>query len=290
MRARYPDVEDYVVRDGVRLGFEVFGKGDMTVLLLPTWTIIHPRFWKMQVHYLARHFRVVTYDGPGNGRSDRVIDPVRYTSDAYAADAAAVLDACDVDRAVVVGLSLGAHYGLRLAGLHPERVAGLALIGPAIPLGEPDPGRAAIGERVTQPYSEPVTGWDTYNTNYWHDDHFVDFATFFFDQVFTERHSTKPRGDAVGWATQTTPDVLAAKARRPEADISGPKLCSDVTCPVLVVHGTDDRIEPHGKGIETARITDGWFVSMEGSGHLPNVRDPVRVNRLLRDFINEVTR
>lgn len=79
MRARYPDVEDWVGRDGVRLGFEVFGRGDTTVLLLPTWTIIHSRLWKMQVHYLARHFRVVTYDGPGNGRSDQILDPARYT-------------------------------------------------------------------------------------------------------------------------------------------------------------------------------------------------------------------
>ncbi|CAN5783916.1 hypothetical protein BH24ACT15_BH24ACT15_21140 [soil metagenome] len=97
------------------IAFEVFVRGDTTVLLLPTWTIIHSRFWKMQVHYLARHFRVVTYDGPGNGRSVRTSDPGRYTPDAHAADAAAVLDACDVDRAVVVGLSLGGYYGVRLA-------------------------------------------------------------------------------------------------------------------------------------------------------------------------------
>ncbi len=42
-----------------------------TLLLLPPWSIVHSRFWKLQVPYLARHFRVITFDGRGNGRSDR---------------------------------------------------------------------------------------------------------------------------------------------------------------------------------------------------------------------------
>ena len=62
MRARYPDTEGYIERDGVRIFYEVFGEGEPTVLLLPTWSIIHSRFWKAQVPYLARHFRVITFD------------------------------------------------------------------------------------------------------------------------------------------------------------------------------------------------------------------------------------
>ncbi|HYV02193.1 MAG TPA: alpha/beta fold hydrolase, partial [Actinomycetota bacterium] len=71
MRARYPDTDGYALRDGVKLFYEVFGEGEPTVLLLPTWSIVHSRHWKMQVPYLAQHFRVVTFDGRGNGRSDR---------------------------------------------------------------------------------------------------------------------------------------------------------------------------------------------------------------------------
>ena len=70
-RARYPDQEGYVERDGVRVFYEVYGSGEPTVLLLPTWSIIHSRHWKAQIPYLARHARVVTFDGRGNGRSDR---------------------------------------------------------------------------------------------------------------------------------------------------------------------------------------------------------------------------
>lgn len=58
-RARYPDEEGFVERDGVRIFYEVYGDGEPTVLLMPTWSIIHSRFWKAQIPYLARHFQVL---------------------------------------------------------------------------------------------------------------------------------------------------------------------------------------------------------------------------------------
>jgi predicted glycosyltransferase len=70
-RARYPDSSGYITRDGVRLYYEVYGSGEPAIFLLPTWSIVHSRQWKMQIPYLARHCRVVTMDGCGNGRSDR---------------------------------------------------------------------------------------------------------------------------------------------------------------------------------------------------------------------------
>ena len=79
-RARYPDHTGYVERGGVRVFYEVYGKGERTVLLLPTWSIVHSRFWKAQIPYLARHLRVVTFDGRGNGRSDRPAGAHAYAS------------------------------------------------------------------------------------------------------------------------------------------------------------------------------------------------------------------
>lgn len=303
MRARYPDTAGSVERDGVTLGYEVFGDGETTILLLPTWTIIHSRFWKMQVPYLARRYRVLAYDGPGNGRSDRVTDPARYAADSCAADAAAVLDACGVDRAIVVGLSLGGQYGTRLASLHPDRVSGLVLIGPALPLVPPAPERASIGDNFLEPYPDNPQGWDKYNLAYWRD-HYEDFAGFFFSQVFSEPHSTKPIEDAVRWAMAGGPDILAAEASRPAlsqdgsvGSVASPTeaieqwsgILAGLACPVLVVHGTHDRIQPYEAGVEAARITGGTMVSLVGSGHMPNVRDPVRFNLVLNDFIERVS-
>ena len=53
-RARYPDESGYVERDGVRIYYEVYGSGEPTVLLMPTWSVVHSRHWKMQIPYLAR--------------------------------------------------------------------------------------------------------------------------------------------------------------------------------------------------------------------------------------------
>src|SRR6266513_958083 len=86
MRARYPDAEGYVERDGVRSFYEVYGDGEPTLLLLPTWSLVHSRFWKAQIPYLARHFRVVTFDGRGNGRSDRPVGPEHYGPPELAAE------------------------------------------------------------------------------------------------------------------------------------------------------------------------------------------------------------
>jgi pimeloyl-ACP methyl ester carboxylesterase len=98
MRAREPDAEGYVDHDGVKLHWEVFGSGRPTLLLLPTWSIVHSRVWKAQVPYLARHFRVLTFDGRGNGRSDRPGGAEAYTEREFAADALAVLDATATGR------------------------------------------------------------------------------------------------------------------------------------------------------------------------------------------------
>ena len=139
-RARYPDESGYIKRDGVRLYYEVHGSGEPTIFLLPTWSVIHSRQWKMQIPYLARHCRVVTFDGRGNGRSDRPAEPAAYAEAEFAADALGVLDATATDRAFVVGFSMGAQRALLLAAGHPERVQGLVFVDPAVPSASPRRG------------------------------------------------------------------------------------------------------------------------------------------------------
>src|SRR4051794_24752540 len=117
-RARFADSVGHVERDGVRVRYEVYGDGPRTVLLLPTWSIVHSRFWKMQIPYLARHFRVVTFDGRGNGRSDRPKGVEHYLEAEFAAGALAVMDRTDTDQAEVIGLSGGALGGAPLAAEH----------------------------------------------------------------------------------------------------------------------------------------------------------------------------
>ena len=89
------------------------------------------RIWKAQVSYRAHHYRVTTFDGRGNGRSDRPHGAAAYADEQYVADTVAVLDAAGIDSAVVVGVSMGGRWAVRLAAEHPERVLGLFTIAPS---------------------------------------------------------------------------------------------------------------------------------------------------------------
>src|SRR4051794_12529185 len=145
MRAREPDSEGFVEHDGVKIHYEVHGDGGPTILLMPTWTIVHKQTWKMQIAYLARHHRVVTYDGPGNGRSDRTLRPEAYHHTTQVEYALRVLDATGTDRAVVGALSMAAQWVLELAADHPDRVLGIVTIAGSVPLRDADADADADG-------------------------------------------------------------------------------------------------------------------------------------------------
>ena len=286
-RARDPDESGYVERDGVRVFYEVYGQGEPVVLFLPTWTIVHSRHWKMQLPYFGRHGTAITFDPRGNGRSDRPMDPAAYDEAEFAADALAVLDATGTERAVIASLSLGAQRALLLATEHPERAAGAVFIGPALPLGGLD-GHRAILDRFDEEL-ETDDGWAKYNRYYWLRD-YEGFLEFFFSECFSEAHSTKQIEDCVGWGLDTTAETLLASETGAglgsrEAVL---EICGRVGCPVLVIHGVEDRIRPVAHGAELARLTGGTFVAFEGGGHLPHARDPVRVNLLIREFVESV--
>jgi pimeloyl-ACP methyl ester carboxylesterase/predicted glycosyltransferase len=280
-RARYPDEDGYVERDGVRLFYELYGEGERTVLFLPTWSIIHSRHWKAQIPYFARHHRVLTFDGRGNGRSGRPRGADAYVARQFADDTLAVMDATGTETALLVALSAGALWATLLAADHPDRVDAVAYIGPAVPLAPGHP------ERVRYPFEERHEtdgGWAKFNRHYWLRD-YPGFLEFFFGRMFTEPHSTKQIEDCVGWGLETDPETLIDTARglAPPEDFRDS--CERVRCPVMVIHGSADAVRPHAGGAALAEVTGGELVTLEGSGHGPHARDPVKVNLLLRDFV-----
>jgi pimeloyl-ACP methyl ester carboxylesterase/predicted glycosyltransferase len=290
MRARQPDQDGYVERDGVKLFYEVFGEGEPTILLLPTWSIVHARHWKAQVPYLSRHCRVVTFDGRGNGRSDRPEDPAAYSPLEFAEDAVAVMDATGVEKAIMVSLSAGANWGLTLAAARPQRVAGAVFIAPATPFGPSHLERRFFSFDEVLDSDE---GWARYNRHYWLRD-YRGFLEFFFSKCLVEPHSTKQIEDCVEWGLETSPETLIATVEG--MNEAGPDvsrelltgLCENVRCPVLVISGDEDAITPHAWAVELAERTNGTLVALEGAGHLPHARDPVQVNLLLRRFLESV--
>jgi pimeloyl-ACP methyl ester carboxylesterase len=253
-RARYPDERGYVERDGVRIFYERYGEGEPTALLLPTWSILHSRFWKAQIPYLSRHCRVLTFDGRGNGRSDRPTGAGAYTPEEFAADTLAVMDATGTERAALVALSCGALWATIVAANHRERVDGVVFIGPAVGLAPGHPERDVCA--LDEVYEEDE-GWAKYNSHYW-SRNYRDFLEFFMAKCFTEPHSSKQIEDAVGWGLETDPETLADTARGIGLRCSVESFratCERVRCPTLVIHGDSDLIRPHAQGEALAEAT-----------------------------------
>jgi pimeloyl-ACP methyl ester carboxylesterase/predicted glycosyltransferase len=283
MRAREPDVSGRVVRGGIEIAYEVFGDAEPTLLLLPTWSIVHSRIWKGQVAPLARHHRVITFDGRGNGKSSQPTDPQEYGDEHGVQDALAVLDATQTEQAVVVGFSAGTVWALRLAADHAERVLGLICVSPSFDLDDPtpDPGPDPFDATVTNP-----RGWDTYNRQYLLDGGYEDFLDFFMADVFSEPHSTKQIEDGHAWAQAFGPPTIIA-----EHDGSGSysaeelrELCGRVQQPLLIIQGNDDRVSPPERAVALADTTGGSLVMLHGAGHAPISRHPVKLNNLIGEF------
>jgi pimeloyl-ACP methyl ester carboxylesterase len=287
VRARTPDRDGYIERAGVKVFYEVFGDGEPTVVLMPSWSVTHSRSWKMQVPFLARHYRVITFDGRGNGRSDRPVGADRYLSAEYAADALAIMDATGTSRAAVVSHSRGASYALSLGAASPQRVIGQVFICPTTPLAPFSPPRLPFAKRFEETLASE-DGWAKDNARYWERD-YQGFLKFFFSQVFTEPHSTKPAEDGVTWGLETTPGTLTdtrrGAIREANHDIAG--LLTGVRCPCLIIQGTDDAIVGPDAGPRLAEAlgSRARLAELAGSGHSPHARDPVQVNLLIREFL-----
>jgi pimeloyl-ACP methyl ester carboxylesterase len=117
---------------GVRLAVQHSGPADgRPVVLLHGLTMTRNDVLMGSTELEDHGFRVVAYDVRGHGQSQPPASHDDYGYEALLGDLRAVLDAFAIDRAVLVGSSLGSHTALLLALREPERVAGLALVAPA---------------------------------------------------------------------------------------------------------------------------------------------------------------
>jgi pimeloyl-ACP methyl ester carboxylesterase len=290
-RARLPDLSGFAVADdGVRLAFDVYGDGDPTIVLLPSTPIVHSRQWKAQIHYLSRRYRVVAYDGRGNGRSDRPLDPAAYADDRMVGDIVSVMDATRTDRAVLVGLCIdGVWRSIRLAAEHPERVRGIVAFGIGVPrLAPPQPHYVAASATFDDVL--PTTeGWAKLNRHYWERD-YADYARFFFTEITSEPHSTKAIEDATGWALDTSVEVMLAEQAAPFTITAEEveAICRSVACPMILVHGSEDTCQSPARARRLAELTRAPLVMVEGADHMIPGRHPVLANLLIRQFVDSL--
>lgn len=293
MRAREPDRAAVIDRDGVDIYYEVHGDSDTTLLLVPPSPITHSRIYKAQIPFLARHYRVVTFDGRGNGRSGRPTEKTSHTRADNVADMVAVLDATDTGSAVLVAHCHANWWAVELAASHPERVDALIAIDPGVPyLGKPQQHWVDTARTFDEVLDDPE-GWYLFNRHVIVNEHHR-WVEFFFGAQLVEPHSTKQYEDAVAWALQSSGEVLVAAEEGIELDPPERKafvdICRSLDLPVLVIHGSADVCQAVEKGREFAAVTNGEYLEIEGAGHLTLAREPVKVNRAIKEFIDRKER
>ncbi|HZR07174.1 MAG TPA: alpha/beta fold hydrolase [Myxococcales bacterium] len=259
----------FIEREGVKVWYAAWGESGPWIAFAPIFQIAHSQMLKTTVPYLAQHFRVVTMDCRGNGRSDRPDGQAAYSLDAYYQDFVDVLDALRVEKVAVIGISATTMTALRLAAEQPDRVTHTIIAGGFAKSLLSDPkllGRVgAETECLRRDWPEHLHQ--------------------FFTSVFTEPHSTKPFEDGVryGWATNA---AVLERARTGWLDNDVRELARRVACPTLVIHGDGDRRAAYRDGKEIHDLVPGSrMLTIGGGGHLPSVRDPVLFNRTVRDFV-----
>lgn len=229
--------------------------------------------WTPQQRSLVPGHRVVALDARGFGRSDRTYGAMSFAD--YAADVLDVLDRVEVERPVVVGLSLGGMIAQAVAlDAPPGRLAGAVFCATSAQLDPDlraalDMGRqtlAASGEMgvLDQVFMPLLAGPDvTEATHGW----FAGFAESF--------RTTDPLAFAVGLGAIAGLDHLAA--------------LGDLDLPTLVIHGSEDRMVPlpHGEAIAAA-VPGSELVVLDGVGHLVNLEAPARFDEALVRFVARV--
>lgn len=284
MRAKLPSKEGFAERDGVKLFYEVYGDGSETMFFPPPWSIVHSRVYKAQLPYFSERFRCITYDPRGNGRSDRPAEVAAYSLDHYVADALSVMDATETERAILVGLSFGGMLACVLAAHHPDRVKGAILVGTSASIG---PGYPYMAPQHFAARPERFEGWGKYNREHMLAN-YPDFARHFISRICSDPHSSKQIEDGLEWAQNTDGAVLArtveARAIPPSFDATK-SMFRKIRCPMMVIHGDDDQIQPHARGKLVAELAGAEFVTFPAGGHNLLGRFPAKCNALIVDFL-----
>ena len=265
--------------DGVRLWFEETGTGS-PVLFIHEFAGDH-RSWEPQVRALARRHRCITYDARGYPPSDVPEEPGRYSQERTVADAVAVLDHLGIDRAHVVGLSMGGFCTLHLGLRHPERARSLTVAGCGYG-AQPDLRERWQGETEASARSFETEGAAATAERY-----MVGPA-----RVQLQRKDPRGWEESKRWlaehsAVGSALTLRGVQMRRPSLyDLTDRLRRLDV--PVLLVTGDEDEgcLEPNlmlKRTIPTAALA-----VLPRTGHACNLEEPALFNRLVLDFVAAV--
>ena len=265
-----------IASDGTKLHVVDQGKGDPVLWLQGL--NAPAAAWSAQLVHFSQTHRSVAPDARGVGQSGAPPGP--YSTRQMADDAVAVLDACGVERAHVVGLSLGGAVAQELALAHPGRVRSLALLAT---FAVQDPRSRALLSAWRALYPLAVTSpelreaWELqayawlFTDRFWRSEANIRAAL-----RFAHAQPLQPTSGFLG-------QVDAALAHDARDRLPG------LAAKALVVHGALDQLSPVANGEELARLIPGAaLLVLPDVGHAVNLEAQRAVNAALRNLWNRV--
>lgn len=228
--------------------------------------------WFDQLEACASRFTAVSLDLRGYGGSADYIGELDFKAD-FSNDILRVLEYFRVKRAHLVGLSMGSRVARWTAVLHPGRIASLVLANtsPGFDHMSPSEGETFVSERSAS-LQEP--GYTVER-----------FAAKQIDAMLGSSPDPQAAGKALAGMTKLRTETYLKTLRASTAQDRGCRI-EEITCPTLIVAGSEDRVYPPRLGeAMRSRIPDAEMRLIPGAGHLSNLEQPMAFNQLLLDFL-----
>jgi pimeloyl-ACP methyl ester carboxylesterase/DNA-binding SARP family transcriptional activator len=252
--------------DGVRIAYASVGQG-APIIKAANW-LSHLELdwdapiWSPLFRELARDHYFVRYDERGNGLSDW--DVSELSQEAFVADLETVVEATELKRFALLGISQGAAVSIEYAVNHPERVSHLILFGGYAAGWRIGAAPATIDEREAV-MTLTATGWGQDNPAY--------------RQIFSSTFMPSATAEELGWFNEfqrrTTSPENAVRFLSAFGDIDVRDRLAQVSVPTLVIHSLGDRRIPVTTGRDiAAAIPNAEFLGLESDGHLLLGREP----------------
>jgi pimeloyl-ACP methyl ester carboxylesterase len=271
--------------DGVNLYYEEAGTGT-PIVFVHEFAGDH-RSWEPQLRHFARSHRCIAYNARGYPPSDVPIGAGRYVQERQRDDIVAVLDALDIRQAHIVGCSMGAfatlHFGMRHGTQGPEsRALSLTLVGVG------SGAHPAVYRRFQQDCIALAHGMRRDGMA-----HFS--ATYGRGASRLQYLSKDPRGFAefeqqlAGHSAEGSAFTMEGyQGRRPCLyELTDAMAAIDV--PLLVVSGDEDELCLEPSLLIKRTVPRAGLAIVPRTGHTVNLEEPARFNRLLEDFLHQVT-
>jgi pimeloyl-ACP methyl ester carboxylesterase len=271
---RRTGVREAQADDGTVIAYDVFGRRDGEPVLLIQGLGADSRGWALQRMAFGRRYRCFAPDNRGVGRSGKPPGP--YDLSQMARDALAVLDAEGVERAHVIGASMGGVIAQIIAVLHPERVRSLVL---ACTSCRHHPWR----RELFQEWADEVAAGGTSALG-------TDGMRWLIGPRLRKRFGVWLNLLARILLQQPSESFVAQVHAILDASDDLRFQLEEVTAPTLVITGSQDLLTPIGDAEELAEmIPHARLVELRGAAHGLMVESPNAFNSAVLDFLDETT-